>query len=150
MKKIIILLVLGFCIPNNSFAGIPITDVAIEKEQPVEQIVEPDEDGKQKRGLQKINRLYKKLLKKVDGETGKGPSTLNWLSFVLAILGLLLTFVGGGLLGLPMLIAALILGIVGVKKRRPLQGLGIAAIAISATAILIFALLIALVISLFL
>lgn len=150
MKKIIILFALAFLIPNLSFAGIPITDVVVEKNKVEKKVLKSDEDGKPTKHTKLVNRLYKKIQKKInraDGNNG-GPATLNWLAFVFSILGLLLLFVSG--VSILFLIAGLVLGIIGVKKKRPLQGLGIAAIAISGLFILLFLLAIVLVIGFFL
>ena len=150
MKKIIILLSLVFFIPSVSFAAIPITDAPVAKKALIEKTTTPDEVVKDKKKSKKIKRLYKKVLKKMgarDAGSGEG-SLLNILSFVLAMLGLLLLVVGGGLFSVPLSIAAIILGVLGLKKGQGSRGLGIAGIAIGGGVLFLFLLLIVLLASL--
>ena len=145
MKKIIILLTALFILPSLSYAGFPINETNTEKTEKIEKdnsFKKADKKVITKRKLKKLP-FIKRMFKKMSGpESSGGSSTMNWLSFTLAVLALLTTAVGAGLIGIPLAIAAIILGIIGLKNDRPLRGLGIAGVALGGTIILLWLLLI--------
>lgn len=154
MKKLLLILLAIVALPLIAPAGIPIS----QKSVPITKVEKTKGDKLSKidkKKKVKIPFLLKRLIKKfkkeqyVDEGTS-GPSTMNWLSLTLAILALLATATGVVLAGIPLAIAAIVLGIIGVRKRRPLVGMGIAGIAIGGGLIFLWVLLVVLLASILL
>ena len=150
MKKLILVLSILFVLPTLTYAAIPLT-----QEKTLIETVEPGQKERVKTVTKKKDRkivsLYKKLLKKIGvPEKGEGSGLLNGLSLGAAVLGIILLATGSAaaLASLPLAIAAVVLGILGLRKGRSLKGLGIAGIIIGGTVLFLFLLLVVILASL--
>ncbi len=151
MKKLIVLISLVFFIPCISFAAIPIKDIKVNSYKIEKDVVNPIELTESHVKSRKIDRIFKKVFKKVEPEkrAKSDRNILNVLSFVSSALAIIALIVGGGLLTIPLSIAGVILGIIGLSKRQRLEGLGIAGVILGGGILILTVLLISLIISLF-
>ncbi len=124
MKRIYLVLLAALLLPSLSYAGIPISEKTIV---PVKKEVNSKQPKLKKE--KKKNSFFKKITKKLrrDGETSK-KSLFNWLSFGTGLAAFLAIIAGSIFVAVPMGIAAIVLGIIGLKKKQRMRGLGIAGI----------------------
>ena len=137
MKKLILALIAVVLLPSLSYAGIPISE---KSTSPITKEVSKDEPIFKKKKKQSVFRTIVKKLKG-DGEKSE-KSLLNWLSFGTGLLAFISIIVGSIFVAIPMGIAAIVLGIIGLKKKQRMRGLGIAGIILGGTFIALVLLLV--------
>lgn len=123
MKKIIFILLACFLMPSLTYAGIPISEKSTAPV--IEEVVKKDDPVVKKKKVKQS--IFKKIVKKLkgDGETKKG-SLFNWLSFGCGVLAFLGIIAGSIFVAIGMSVAAIVFGIIGLKKKQKMRGFGIA------------------------
>jgi hypothetical protein len=145
LNKIFFLLAVFFSISFYSYAGFPIKDQVVEQKNTVSEKSNTKSKKVEVKKQRKVSRFYKKLSKKIgfpadsDDEHYSDKSLLNILSFGASILTLAAIILGlGAIVAVPLSIAAVVLGFLGLHKRQRLEGLGITGLVLGGTILVLY------------